>query len=143
MDMPRTNKRFIATLLANYGTFIKFGFVGGTTAIIYFFLMWISNSVLGLHYLIAVSIAYFFSTAYHFLANKHFTFRAGNAEYKKQFARYAVVWILNYFISVSVIRFIVEYLLLSPYIGVCFSILITMPVGFFLSRHWVYKIRSA
>lgn len=122
--------------------FSKFGLVGAITAIIYFFVMWLADAVFGLPYIVAVSLAYFMSTVFHFLANKHFTFDAALSRHERQIARYALMWFINYIITILVVGLCVERLHLSPYIGVCVSVLFTMCVGYILGRYWVFKVKE-
>lgn len=122
--------------------FAKFGMVGAVSAMTYFLVMWVINSILGLGYIAAVSIAYFISTIFHFLANRHFTFGAVKDCHKRQIVRYLVMWLLNYLIIIFVISICVERFLLSPYIGACYSIVFTTFTGYALARYWVFKIRG-
>ena len=118
--------------------FAKFGLVGSITAVIYFMLMWGSDLLLHLPYILVVSLAYSGSTLFHFLANRHFTFSATNGYPSVQMFRYLIMWCINYFITILVVGLCVELFHLSPYMGVCVSVLLTMCVGYFLSRYWVF-----
>lgn len=117
----------------------KFGLVGATTAVIYFVVMWLADAILGLSYIGAVSLAYFVSTLFHFLANRYFTFAAAHGRYESQFYRYLIMWIINYLITILVVGLFVERFHLSPYIGICVSVLFTMCVGYILGHHWIFK----
>ena len=120
--------------------FVKFGLVGATTAALYFFAMWVVGEIIGLPYIVAVSLAYLASTIFHFLANMHFTFGADSGRHDKQIMRYLKMWLINYLITILVVRFCVEKLHLSPYLGLCVSVPITMCVGYFLGRFWLFKL---
>ena len=120
----------------------KFGAVGLVTALLYFLAMWLAYGVLKLGYVLAVSVAYGLSTAFHYGANRYFTFVAQGGSVGRQLARYAVVWVLNYVVTLLVVRQCVEYWRLSPYVGVCCSVLITVCIGYFLSRYWVFKLQD-
>jgi putative flippase GtrA len=119
--------------------FLKFSFVGSVTALIYFLVMWLAQDVFNIYYVHAVSLAYLISTTFHFFSNRYFTFQSHDAEYKKQLARYVGLWILNYLITIIVVRISVEKFKLSPYIGVCISVMCTVLIGYFLSHFWVFK----
>jgi putative flippase GtrA len=123
-------------------TFIKFGLVGFTTAAIYFLVMWALDEILAIQYIVAVSFAYFVSTVFQFLANRHFTFDAAHGQHGRQIFRYVLMWFINYLITILVVRLFVETLHLSPYIGVCVSVLFTMCVGYILGRFWVFKVNE-
>ena len=122
-------------------TFIKFGTVGAITAAIYFLLMWIFFSGFEMGYIGAISIAYLVSTAFHFLANRYFTFGASEDRYGYQLIRYLVMWVLNYLLTITVVSVCFEQFELSPYIGVCVAVVLTMFVGYVLSHYWVFKLR--
>ena len=123
----------------HFYTFIRFALVGGLTTVIYFGLMWLVNSVLELNYMLAVSVAYIFSTIFHFFANKIFTFKSASTASYMQLGRYAVLWIVNYFVTLIVVRVAVEGFSQSPYLGVCISVPITMGIGYLLGHYWVFK----
>jgi len=133
---------FASASSSHLHAFAKFALVGATTAAIYFFAMWLANTIFGFQYIAAVSLAYFISTVFHFLANKHFTFSAGHGLYGNQIARYSLLWFVNYLITIVVVGLCVEKLKFSPYIGVCVSVLITMFVGYVLGRYWVFNLKG-
>ena len=134
----RDNSAFSSHFIA----FAKFGIVGAATALIYFLMMWVADSMLGMNYIAAVSVAYLFSTAFHFLANRHFTFRAIGDRHEHQIIRYFVMWIINYLITISIVGVCVERFMLSPYVGVCVSVSFTMFIGYVMARYWVFKVRG-
>jgi putative flippase GtrA len=115
--------------------------VGALTALIYFSAMWIAQSVFSLNYIFAVSIAYFFSTIFHFFANRLYTFRSTKDDYLTQFGRYIILWFLNYIATILVVWISVDILLLSPYLGVCISVIFTSFTGYMLGHFWVFKLK--
>lgn len=127
---------------SHFLAFAKFGLVGATTAAIYFLVMWLADAILELPYIGAVSFANFVSTVFHFLANRHFTFAAAHGRHGSQIARYLLMWFINYLITIVVVALCVERFHLSPYIGVCVSVLFTMCVGYVLARYWVFKVKE-
>jgi putative flippase GtrA len=129
-------------LFSHFLAFAKFGLVGATTAAIYFAVLWFFDSILGSKYIASVSVAYAVSTGFHFLANRHFTFAATQGRQHGQFIRYMGLWFINYLITILVVGFSVEQLLLSPYIGVCVAVLFTMCTGYVLARYWVFKVKE-
>jgi putative flippase GtrA len=121
---------------------VKFGLVGAITAAIYFSVMWFASSLLNFGYILAVSAAYFVSTSFHYLTNRYFTFSARGGRHSWQLARYMVLWAINYVITIIVVSISMEHLGLSAYLGVCAAVVITVFVGYFLSRYWVFKIKG-
>ena len=138
----KTTSHVTAAPNFHFFAFIKFGLVGFTTAAIYFLVMWFMDAILGIQYTVAVSLAYFVSTVFHFLANRHFTFDAAHGQNGSQIVRYLLMWFINYLITILVVSLSVETLHLSPYIGVCVSVLFTMCVGYILGRFWVFKVNE-
>lgn len=120
----------------------KFGIVGAVTAAIYFFVMWVANSLIGLHYIVSITAAYFASTTFHFLANRHFTFSAIDESHRNQLLRYMVMWIVNYVITIVIVSLCVKHFGLSPYIGVCISVVVTVATGYLFSRFWVFRVKG-
>jgi putative flippase GtrA len=127
---------------AHFFALAKFGTVGVITAAIYFFVMWVANSLLGLHYVISITAAYILSTAFHFLANRHFTFGASADSHRQQLPRYFVMWCVNYVLTLMIVNVCVKHFGLSPYIGVCASVVVTVMTGYAFSRFWVFRARD-
>jgi len=133
----------LGSLVSNhFFSLTKFGIVGAITAAIYFLVMWIANSLIGLHYIISITAAYITSTTFHFLANRHFTFSATGDSHGNQLLRYLVMWVVNYVITLVIVSFCVKNLGLSPYIGVCVSVAVTVVTGYLFSRFWVFRARG-
>ncbi len=126
----------------HFFVFLKFGLVGGTTAAIYFLVMWVAQSVLMLYYVISVSVAYLFSSVFHFLANRHYTFGAVKDRHERQLIRYLTVWLFNYAITLAIVGICVELFHLSSYLGVCVAVVFTTLISYALSRYWVFKIKE-
>lgn len=120
----------------------KFGLVGILTAVLYFAVLFLLMSYLVWDYLLSVSLAYFISTIFHFLANRHFTFSASGGSNKAQLLRYLLLWIFNYVMTIFIVTISVSLIELSVYMGVCLSVLFTVFFGYFLSRKWVFDFRG-
>jgi putative flippase GtrA len=142
MTQQEILQKISLTFSSHIFLFVKFGIVGAVTAAIYFLVMWIVDMMLGFNYIAAVSIAYFVSTAFHFLANRHFTFNAVEDLPQYQVIRYMAMWIINYLITIIIVGVCVERFRFSPYLGVVVSVTITVFVGYFLAQFWVFKIRG-
>ena len=125
--------------LFQFESFIKFGLVGATSATIYFSTMWIFSYFLSPHYLICVSISYIASVVFHYFANSIFTFNAAKTVNHLQITKYLTMLLINYCISIAIIRTVVENLHLSAYLGIALSILCTMVPGYFMGKYWIFK----
>lgn len=135
-------QRLHALVTAHFFALAKFGIVGAVTAAIYFLVMWVTNTLIGLHYILSITAAYFSSTTFHFLANRHFTFSALQESHANQLSRYMVMWGVNYVITLVVVSVCVNSFGLSPYIGVCVSVVVTVMTGYLFSRFWVFRVRG-
>ncbi len=122
--------------------FLKFLAVGLTTMGVQFSTFALMWDVLHLPQRLSVSVSYVAAVTFHFLSNRSFTFRAGNANIFKQLIRYIIVTCLNYIITIVVVDVCVEVLLLSPYIGVMAAIGTTVMTGFLFLKYWVFAERS-
>ena len=128
--------------LSFFKPFIKYGIVGASTALIYFALMWILDVFFGFTYFIVITLAYLIATIFHFFLNKYFTFNVSEGFFYRQITRYFIILILNYVITLFIVTICVKIFHLSPYLGVCFSLLITMFLGFILGRYWIFESKK-
>jgi len=115
--------------------------IGGTTFLLYYFLLWCLFDFFSLNYAISVTCAYFFASAFHFLANRNVTFKVGNGKYKRQIYYYLLVAFLNYLIQFGAINLLYGFLGINIYISAFVGIFITVIVGFTLLNNWVFKER--
>jgi putative flippase GtrA len=114
-------------------------FVGGATFVIYIATIALTVEIFNSDYRIGVSVAYLFAITFHFFANRKFTFRATNYNLVDQSIRYVVILILNYLITLIVVSFCVGSFGFSPYLGAVFAIVLTVGVGYFASKFWVFR----
>jgi putative flippase GtrA len=123
--------------------FFTYLVVGGLTALIYFGLIALGIEVLKIDYRIAVSIAYAFAVSFHFLANRKFTFRVVDNKVIRQSIRYLGVLLINYLITISVVFFLVTKHGASTYLSAAISIIVTVGVGYFASKFWVFHNKES
>jgi putative flippase GtrA len=93
-------------------------------------------------YLSVVTLAFIFSTTFHFLANRSYTFNSHSRSIARQLFRYVVLIVINYLITILVVRYSVEILHFHPYLGVLMSTFLTVMVGYILSHFWVFNERG-
>ena len=123
--------------------FLIYLVVGGLTALVYFGLIALSIEVLHLDYRVGVTVAYVFAVSFHFLSNRTFTFQAQGSKLVHQSIRYLGVLVVNYLITIGVVSFFVDRLGASPYVGAALSIAVTVGVGYFASKFWVFRNRES
>lgn len=112
--------------------------VGALTAVIYFSLFALCWDVLQINYKAAVTVAYLTSVVFQFLSNRNLTFKS-NGHIAGQSIKFIVLLCINYIITIAIVTGVVSQLKLSPYVGVLASVMVTVFIGFFLSKYWVYK----
>jgi putative flippase GtrA len=120
-------------------TFSSYVIIGFSTVIIYYTAFVILWRYFDLHYAVALTIAYLISTTFNFNANRSFTFSYHEGKWYFQLMKYLVVALVNYLVSLFVAHIVVEYLLLSPYIGGIVAIGMTVIMGYLLSKFWIYS----
>lgn len=118
---------------------IKYAIVGGLSAAIKFSIY----SVLfyyGTSYTVAATFAYFISAAFHFTANRAFTFKNHTGSVHQQIIKYLVLTAINYTITIQVISYSIGYLHLNPYFSMILAIAANTLSNYLVAKLWVFKI---
>lgn len=118
---------------------IDYAAVGFFTAIIYFSLFYILVYFSGLNYFIGMSCSYIIAVSFHFLASRRFTFSTSKNSLGVQTVRYLGLLLLNFIISLILLSVFVEILEQNKYISIIFSSSITLILGYFISKFWVFS----
>lgn len=113
--------------------------VGGFTAILYFGLMYLTISLIGFDYRVGVTLGYICAVLFHFAANRHFTFGSSAGNFLHHGAKYLVMLMVNYLVTILVVHMSVKHFGLSPYFGAVFGIVTTTALGYFLAKLWVFN----
>jgi putative flippase GtrA len=127
---------------SNYLSVLLFLSVGLFTAVINFSSFAFFYKIAGLNYQLAVSIAYVLALLVHFSCNRSITFKKHDNPLPSQLVRYSFMVAINYCVTLITVRFVVENLHLSPFIGLIAAISITIGSGYVLSRFWVFKLST-
>lgn len=117
---------------------VLFLVIGTLSAIVYFICFTFCYKILLVDYQIAVSISYVLSVLTHFVGNRVITFKS-YTNISKQIIKYVILVGVNYIITFIIMYFIVAKCLLSPYLGIIFSIAVTFSVGYGMSKYWIFK----
>lgn len=123
--------------------FVAFLIVGGTTALLYFLLLIMLLEVLRLEYLIGVSLAYIAAIMFHFVLNRHLTFKATDSALLSQGSRYAVMATANYLLTLAIVFCVVEQLRFNAYIGAVTAIAVSASFTYAVSKVWVFRRRRS
>jgi len=122
---------------------VRFLVVGGTAFVIYFALEFLLEWAFFGPYA-ALTIAYGISTAYHFMMNRHFTFRSSGVDggILAILPRYGSVVLLNYVISLVVVR-IAFSAGFRIQVGMLAGVILTTIVSFTLAKIWIFRAERA
>lgn len=124
--------------------FIKFCFVGGTSALVGFIIFNIFFWI-GLKFYICVIISMLLSTIYNFVLNRNLTFKSKKVSIKKQIGKYGVVYFLaqatNFLVSILMKDLLGEGVLQAN-ISVLAGLVVSIPISFFGSLLWVFKNKT-
>ncbi|MBB3457294.1 putative flippase GtrA [Rhizobium sp. BK313] len=118
---------------------IKYFLVGALTAALYFSVLFLTVTVLHLHHVVAVSISYFCAIAFHFSANKIFTFRSRSPKILMEALRYICLVVVNYIITLIVVYIVVDVSGQSTYLGVGVAVAVTVGLGYGVTKLWVFQ----
>jgi putative flippase GtrA len=122
---------------------IKFIIVGGSTAGIYFGLLFLFYDIVKLDKNISVTLSYFSSICFHFSMNKFFVFREKEiTTLKFQLMKYIVLTAINYLINLLVVN-IFSTFNISIYLGVACATMITLVITYLsMSRLIFFGIKD-
>lgn len=123
----------------NLHQFVRYLGVGGSTAILFFVILFVAVEVLQFGHLLAVSVSFVCSTSFHFLANKTFTFKSRDANVLREVTRYLCVALLNYAITLIVVYLVVDLARQSTYLGAALAIAATVGLGYGMTKFWVFR----
>lgn len=125
-------------VITHYKQIVKFTSVGFTTFGIYVLSFHIFYGHIKLDYRVAVSIAYIITIISHFLLHRTFTYHATEQALIHNIWKYLLMLVINYFITLIVIWFVVDIINHSPYIGLIASTAVTAFISFFAMKYFVF-----
>jgi len=119
--------------------FYKFIFVGGCAAALQIITLSVCLQGFGFANQISCMVAYIVSVIFHYFFNRYFTFQVTKKLNIKEIMRYLSIVVLNLVITLTVTTLTVNTLQLNAYIGTIFSIMTTVSIAFFSSKHWIFN----
>jgi putative flippase GtrA len=123
--------------------FLRYLGVGGTTALVYFALIFLTLQILQFQHFLAITISYLCAISLHFVANKTFTFRSRERRVGFEVLRYSLVTLLNYLITLAVVFLVVDWGGQSTYLGALLAIAVTLGLGYCFTKCWVFNERGS
>jgi putative flippase GtrA len=113
--------------------------VGGGTAVIYAGLITVLVNYLRLDYRFGLTLAYITAVSFHFTANRYLTFRSYKSRLLTQILRYSMAAFVNYVITLVMVFVIVDKLHQDAYVGSLVSLFLTVVLGYFFARLWIFQ----
>ena len=126
-------------LKENKLSIISFLSIGILSSILYLLVFNLLLHIFGMHYQVALSIAYVSSVVFYFIINRRYTFRSHGHTLYRQLIRFMGLLVINYFITLLIVRYVVEMLFLSPSFGIVLSIGATFVTNYFMGKFWVFR----
>lgn len=118
-------------------TFIIFCLVGVVSAVVDLSVLYILNNIFVETLIISVTLAFIAGLVANYILHTNITFRTKVSTINA--IKFSIVVVLNYFLTLAVIKFCVDF----ASFGVILSKVISLPIvavsGFVLSKYWVYK----
>jgi putative flippase GtrA len=130
--------KFLSYIRDHRWQLMRFFIVGIATFALNFSMVWLFYGKVGIDYRIAVTYAYLITIVAHFFLNRSFTYRQNGCAVLPDTAKYCVMLVFNYMITLVVTTITVELLLLTPYYSTIFSTLSTALSSFILMKHFVF-----
>ena len=118
-------------------SFHRYLFVGVSTVVIDYALLFILSSHLGKGVLSAVSIAYWTAIIYNFLVNKYWTFEDNDSLNGIQLAKYIGLLIINYLVTLGVVAGL-QSAGISEYLAKLVALGITISWTYFIYKKLVF-----
>lgn len=124
--------------------FIKFSFVGSTSAAVHFTILLVVTEWLGIWYLISNGIGFMVSAIYNFTANKLWTFRnrERGAAIFRQALKFLTVLLTGLTINTAIIFGITEWFGLDYRVSWVFAALLVAGWNFCLNRFWTFRAKQ-
>ncbi len=122
---------------------IVFLVVGLSATLLYFSSFSVFWKGLHLNYMLSLFLAYALTIGFHFYANCHYAFKARSLKaLHQQLIKYAIIGLINYGVTVLIVHTVVKLWLLSPYVGMLASLMITPIISYSSYRLWVFVPHS-
>lgn len=121
--------------------FLKFSMVGASNTLISFIIYYLMI-FLEINYLIANIGGYIISSLWGYILNKIWVFKENNQKVSKSVTRYYVVYLVSFLINLCIMYILVDVLQVSTIMAPFFTMCITVPFNFIMSKLWVFKERK-
>lgn len=120
-----------ATLYLYRHHFVRYLFVGGSTFVLDFGILFLLHGVLDLNLAGSTSVAYWISISYNFALNRYWTFDAREKDsLKRHITTYFMLLVFNYLFTVTFVSIVGEHI----------NFVIAKALAVALQMIWTYKV---
>jgi dolichol-phosphate mannosyltransferase len=124
----------------NWVQLIKFCLVGGSGYVVNLCVFALCVEVLGLHHLVAATVAFVVAVTNNFWWNRHWTFKAGQGHAGFQAARFFTVSIAAFLFAAAVLELLVSVVELPELPSQAIAIVAATPLNFIGNKMWSFRI---
>jgi len=128
----------IGKMLTKWYRFIKYCITGLFNTTISYLVFFLLIKYLYVHYIISNLTAYAVGIIVSFIINSTWVFKSAEKKFIA-LPKFVIVNIINIVISTSIIIVFIENYNLNPLVIQPIAIIITLFLGFFLNKKWVFK----
>lgn len=122
----------------NKRSFILFSIIGILNTLIYVGFFALFTFVLKTTQFFAITASFILSASFHFIANKIISFQSKNSDYMNSITKYAVLLLINYVISVIIIKSS-TWFLSSALLGITITAGVNPLLNYLLFRYWIFS----
>jgi putative flippase GtrA len=125
----------------NWVQLVKFCVVGASGYVVNLLVFALCVEVLGLHHLIAATIAFVVAVLNNFTWNRHWTFRARGGHPGFQAARFFTVSVAAFLVAATVLELLVSVAGLPELPSQAMAIVVATPLNFIGNKMWSFRIQ--
>jgi putative flippase GtrA len=134
----RTRLRHGMRRADNWLQLIKFCAVGGSGYVVNLIVFTFFLQVMGLHHLLAATVAFVVAVLNNFWWNRHWTFEAGDGHAGFQAARFFTVSVFAFLFAAALLESLVRFTHLSEVTAQAISIVAATPLNFVGNKMWSF-----
>jgi putative flippase GtrA len=122
----------------NWIQLIKFFAVGGSGYVVNLAVFWVTFEKIGVHHLVAATLAFLVAVFNNFWWNRHWTFGAREGHAGFQAARFFTVSVVAFLFAAAVLELLVTQTSLPELVAQAISIVVATPLNFVGNKMWSF-----
>ena len=127
----------------NWIQLLKFCAVGASGYAVNLAVFWVCVELVGLHYLLAATLAFVVAVTNNFWWNRHWTFKARSGAARFQAPRFFAVSILAFLVAAAVLELLVSVAGLPEVAAQAIAIVVATPLNFIGNKMWSFALELA